>query len=50
MLVHGWILELASLNQYGAKIVNIFHLGNLLIEFYHAVQFWLDFRMIQIPV
>ena len=32
------------------KIVNVFHLGNLLSEFHHAVQFWLKFRIVQIPV
>ena len=30
--------------QYNAKIVNIFHLGNLMIEFHHAVQSRLDLR------
>ena len=25
-----------------------FHLGNLQSEFHHAVQFWLDFEIVQI--
>ena len=45
----GWILELSnsSLIQFSAKIPNVFHLGNLLNEFHHVLQFWLNFRIVQ---
>ena len=46
----GWIYNCpdSSLILFGAQISNVFHLGNLLNEFHHAVHFWLDFIIVQI--
>ena len=45
ILVGFWNGPNSSLFQYRAKIVNVFHLGNLLNEFHHAVKLFLEFEI-----
>ena len=37
-----------NVNQVCVQILNVFHFGNFLNEFHHALQFWLDFIIVQI--
>ena len=50
LYILGWILELSKFNINPRKCQNVFHLGNFLYKFDHTVQFWLEFRIVQIQV
>ena len=50
LYIFGWILELSKFNINPRKCQNVFHLGNFLYKFDNTVQFWLEFRIVQIQV
>ena len=50
LYIFGWILEMSKFNNNPRKCQNVFHLGNFLYKFDHTVQFWLEFRIVQIQV
>ena len=50
LYIFGWILELFKFNINPRKCQNVFHLGDFLYKFDITVQFWLEFRIVQIQV